>query len=428
MDLPKKKLIKTHMEDDTCKAVIKQSSVRRRPLQTEECSILKPLPSREKEIEWLDNFLTECLDKQKSGSLYISGQPGTGKTASLSYILQLPKFKLGYKQIYINCTMVKSAATIYKRICQELQLQTSGCTVKACSDAIERYLTRKQKMLLLVLDEIDQLVSRGHSVLYSIFEWASLRGSGVVVVGAANALDLPQRALRRLEGPRRALAPRTLHFAPYTKEQIIHIFTSALATEDNTRLFSTAALHMLAAKIASVSGDMRRALHIGRRVIELAKRNKFSENKCVDSLMQDATVTVELKEVLQVLNKVYGGCKKIETEMEEGFPLQQKLILCSLMLMLTKGKNKDIAMGKLYDVYKRVALARNIVPLEMSEMASACALLEASGAVRVSGGGAGLSRARRVHLHWDEEELSVALKDKPLLAAILSDHSALTAA
>lgn len=98
---------------------------------------------------------------------------------------------------------------------------------------------------------------------------------------------------------------------------------------------------------------MRRALDIGRRVIELAKRSKFSENNSVDSMLKDSTVTVEIKQVLEVLNDVYGGSRKMESEVNEGFPMQQKLILCSLMLMLTKGKNKDIVMGKLHDVYKR---------------------------------------------------------------------------
>lgn len=107
------------------------------------------------------------------------------------------------------------------------------------------------------------------------------------------------------------------------------------------------------AKISAVSGDMRRALDIGRRVIELARRTKFSENQCVDEMMKDSSVTVELKQVLEILNDVYGGSRKIETDVEEGLPMQQKLILCSLMLMLTKGKNKDIVMGKLHDVYKR---------------------------------------------------------------------------
>lgn len=98
---------------------------------------------------------------------------------------------------------------------------------------------------------------------------------------------------------------------------------------------------------------MRRALDIGRRVIELAKRSKFTETKSVASIMNDSTVTVELKQVLEVLNDVYGGSRNIQSDVDDGFPMQQKLILCSLMLMLTKGKNKDIVMGKLHDVYKR---------------------------------------------------------------------------
>lgn len=58
--------------------------------------IARPLTSREKEIEWLENFLTEHADNETSASLYISGQPGTGKTACLSHILHLPKVSCIY--------------------------------------------------------------------------------------------------------------------------------------------------------------------------------------------------------------------------------------------------------------------------------------------------------------------------------------------
>ncbi|XP_050551682.1 polycomb group protein Psc-like [Spodoptera frugiperda] len=382
----------------------------------------KPLTSREKEIGWLDNFLTEHLDKEESASLYISGQPGTGKTASLSYILNLPKFKEGYKQVYINCTMMKSAASIYSRICKELQLPTSGTTEKACFNAIEKYLKKKHKMILLVLDEIDQLDSKRQSVLYTIFEWPAMADSRVVLIGIANALDLTERTLPRLQA-RCSLRPETLHFAPYTKEQIINIFTNVLANEDKSNVFSPVALQMLAAKISAISGDMRRALDIGRRVIELARRTKFSDNQSIDNMMKDSTVTVELKQVLEVLNDVYGGSRKIESDAEDGFPLQQKLILCSIMLMLTKGKVKEILMGKLHDVYKKVATARNIVPLDMCEMSAACGLLEARGALRLGAGAS--ARARRLRLQWDRAELAAALRDKPLLSAILDDVSCL---
>lgn len=107
------------------------------------------------------------------------------------------------------------------------------------------------------------------------------------------------------------------------------------------------------AKIAAVSGDMRRALDIGRRVIDLARRSKFSENRSIDDMMKDSSVTVELKQVLEVLNDVYGSSRKIDNDVDEGLPMQQKLILCSLMLMLSKGRNKEIIMGKLHEVYKR---------------------------------------------------------------------------
>ncbi|KAM3959034.1 cell division control protein 6 homolog [Aphomia sociella] len=384
----------------------------------------KPLTSREKEIQWLDIFLNERLEKEEAASLYVSGQPGTGKTASLSYILHLDKFKNGYTQVYINCTMMKSATSIYSRICNELQLRTTASTEKACLNAIEKYLQKKHKMILLVLDEIDQLDSKRQSVLYTIFEWPAIANSRIVLIGIANALDLTERTLPRLQA-RCSLRPCTLHFAPYTKEQIINIFTTVLAREDKSNVFSPIALQMLAAKIAAVSGDMRRALDIGRRVIELARRSKFSENRSVDNIMKDATVTVELKQVLEVLNDVYGGSRNIENDVDEGFPMQQKLILCSLMLMLTKGKNKDVVMGKLHDVYKRVASARNIAPLDMSEMAGACSLLEARGAVRVCGAG---GRARKLRLQWDEAELVAALRDKPLLSAILNDVNCLNSA
>ncbi|XP_052747281.1 polycomb group protein Psc [Bicyclus anynana] len=384
---------------------------------------LKPLVSREKEIEYLENFLIGQLDKGESASLYVSGQPGTGKTASLSYILQIPKIRDGYKKVYINCTMMKSASSIYCRICKELQLPTSATSEKACLSAIEKYLFKKHKLILLILDEIDQLESKRQSVLYTIFEWASAPQSQLVLVGIANALDLTQRSLPRLQA-RADLRPQTLHFPPYTKQQIIDIFTHELAAEDTTNVFSPVALQMLAAKIAAVSGDMRRALDIGRRVIELARRSKFAENQSVDNMMSDSSVTVELKQVLEVLNDVYGGSRKIDTDVEEGLPMQQKLILCSLMLMLSKGKIKEIVMGKLHDVYKKVAKARNIAPLEVGEMAGACSLLEARGALRVAG--AGSARARRLRLQWDEAELGAALRDKPLLSAILADRRCLS--
>lgn len=55
------------------------------------------LPGREIELKKLEDFLCDHLEKEKSGTLYVSGPPGTGKTACLTKILQHPKVnKKGY--------------------------------------------------------------------------------------------------------------------------------------------------------------------------------------------------------------------------------------------------------------------------------------------------------------------------------------------
>lgn len=54
---------------------------------------------------------------------------------------------------------------------------------------------------------------------------------------------------------------------------------------------------------------------------------------------------IDIKEVVAILNSVYGGMQTIEKD-EDIFPLQQKLLLCSLMLIRNKGRNKDVTVDK----------------------------------------------------------------------------------
>ena len=91
-------------------------------------------------------------------------------------------------------------------------------------------------MLLLVLDEIDQLDSRKQSILYSIFEWPSKLNSKLILIGIANALDLTDRILPRLQ-VRCELKPKLMHFAPYSKQQIVNIISERLKKADVLEIF-----------------------------------------------------------------------------------------------------------------------------------------------------------------------------------------------
>lgn len=280
---------------------------------------------------------------------------------------------------------------------------------------------------MLVLDEIDQLENKKQSVLYTIFEWPSRQNSQIILIGIANALDLTDRVLPRLQA-RCELKPKLMHFSPYTKQQIITIFTERLKEAGVSHIFTPVALQMLAGKVAAVSGDVRRALDIGRRVIELVEQNKkqdvlkalqnFDEISDIKPLEEKS---VELTQVVNVLNNVYGTANNLSNEEEDTLPLQQKLILCTFLLILKNAKNKDVTIGKLHDVYKKVCAKQNILAVDQGEFAGLCSLIETRGIIRVSGKKE--PRLHKVHLEWDQEEVTAVLKDKKLLSVILEDKS-----
>jgi len=238
-------------------------------------AVTEDLPGREEELVKLHEFLDNHLEKETSASLYISGPPGTGKTASLFKIMQ-QYAQSKFKTVYINCTTMKSAAAIYGKIIQELSIINATKSGKNSKAIIEKYLRTNHKILMLVLDEIDQLESRKQSVLYSIFEWPSIPDSKLILVGIANALDLTDRILPRLQA-RCELKPILMHFAPYTKQQISNIILARLNQANATNVFTPSAIQLLAGKVAAISGDIRRALDISRRVIELAESDQLAQ-------------------------------------------------------------------------------------------------------------------------------------------------------
>lgn len=390
------------------------------------------LPGREAQLEELREFFISHLDSQTSGSLYVSGQPGTGKTACLSLLLRAPEFAERLQRVYINCTSIASVGAVYKKLCMELKLKPAGRTERDHLEAIQHHLRKAKRMLLLVLDEIDQLCTTRQEVLYTIFEWPALPGARILLVGIANSLDLTDRALMRLNA-RCELKPRLMHFPPYTKPQIVEIFKSRLAEAQVLDVFPPVTLHLLAAKVSAVSGDVRRALDIGRRVVEIAEQQKRAGEKEFNmkaleldgqpAAAKDMLKPVQVSQVAAVLNKVYGASQNLEEDIEAAFPLQQKIMLCSLVLMLRNERNKDISVGRLHEVYRRVCAKRNILALDQAEFAGTVDLVETRGILRIVRKKE--PRLNKVLLQWDEEEVHAALSDKQLIASILSDTACL---
>lgn len=377
------------------------------------------LPGREAETEFLESFITDHYKNKTSGSLYISGPPGSGKTSSLNIVLSLPQIEKHFKIVYINCTSFTRNTCIYNKIVEELCL-IKHTRNKKVDTIIYDYFSNNRKMTLLVLDEIDQLINNKQSLLYTIFEWPSIPNSKLILIGIANALDLTNRVLPRLQGNAK-LKPTLLHFSCYTKQQIVTIITQRLKEACTDYDFPESAIHLLSAKIAAFSGDIRKAIDIANRVIDLA------EDKSAISRSECGQQKILLTDVISVLNDVYGTTTQMltknidgQTNNQDGFPLQHKLIICSLLLFLKNpGSCKEVTINKLYEIYKKVCEKRNLLLLDLSEFTSVCSLVETKGVFIIKG--KTRNRLSKIHLQWNEQEIMLALKDGTLLADILND-------
>lgn len=54
---------------------------------------------------------------------------------------------------------------------------------------------------------------------------------------------------------------------------------------------------------------------------------------------------IDPKDVITVVKNIYNSSKSFSTE-DSGYPLHQKLLICVMLLILKKGKNKNVNIGQ----------------------------------------------------------------------------------
>ncbi|KAJ2691728.1 AAA ATPase, partial [Coemansia spiralis] len=350
---------------------------------------------RESEQGAIREFLRTTVEKGRGGSMYISGNPGTGKTACLQSLIKQSAAE--FPSALVNCVPLTRPGQVYAAILDALG--TGPASADSALAELEALALGRGGAVLVILDEVDSLLGSRQEVLYRLFELAAHPNSRLALVGIANALDLTDRFLPRLQA--RNCEPILLNFNPYQVADIVSILQSRLDSVAGGAaaepLIQKAALELCARKVAATSGDLRKALDVCRQAMELAEaesRRKAAahtdkENGTAPSAAAPPKTT--LMHVAKALASLSGS----QTAQKLGaLNFQQKLVLCAHLSRAsaaappTPSKKQAAApavgVSGLYAEYgvlcKRLSM---IAPVTRSEFLDLVAMMETQGVVVV---------------------------------------------
>jgi cell division control protein 6 len=247
------------------------------------------LVGRDVERAQLRSFITTAIESRSGGCTYISGPPGTGKSALTQEIIEQFNGEERVKIANVNCVSLGSVKEVHSQLVREFcpaTLSTDHADKKLLADLFTPKKWKGTTMYLVLLDEIDNLLNDDCDVLYSLFEWSLQKHSKLILIGIANALDLTDRFLPRLKS--RNLKPALLPFLPYTASQMSTIITERLrstlpedtiASKDFVPFVHPMAVQLCCKKVASQTGDLRKAFSLIRRAIDQVEREMVEKAK-----------------------------------------------------------------------------------------------------------------------------------------------------
>jgi cell division control protein 6 len=265
----------------------------------------KPL-LREREISSIADFLKPALEGRKARNILVYGNPGTGKTTISKYVARKFCEQTRTIPIYVNCWQSDTENAVVSRIVKALQLPilTIGVKSEDTLDEMFRELKKNKRMLLLILDEADQLISRKQEkILYEFSRSEELRSVKVELILITNRKDVFKQLDERIES---TLSPAEVEFKPYTPIELKTIL------EDRARLafregsYSKELIAVCAARGAKNGGDCRKALEC------LWLSAKEAEKQGMNYISVESIVKIKEKgEKQEVINSLTEMEKKV---------------------------------------------------------------------------------------------------------------------
>ncbi len=330
------------------------------------------IPHRDNEITKIAQIIAPTLKLEKPSNLFIYGKTGTGKTLSVKHttnkiIAVAKKESIPLEVFYLNCKLKKIADTEYRLIAELArklgkEIPITGLPTDEVYRIFYSALDSEKKILIIVLDEIDQLVKKvGDELLYNLTRInEDLKNSMITLIGISNDLTFIDNIDPRV---RSSLGEEEIIFPPYNAIQIQSILKERISKAFKEGVIEQGLLPKCAAYAAREHGDARRALELIRVAGEIAERED-NPNVLIKHL-DKAEEKIERDRIQDIVSSQ---------------PKQFQTVLYAI-LNLTKKRNDNILTGEVYDIYKKLCSKIKLRPLTQRRISDVIAELDMQGII-----------------------------------------------
>jgi cell division control protein 6 len=305
----------------------------------------------------------------------------------------------------VNCASIDTAYSLLQTIGNEFATKDedripTGWSLDRVQQAMCSLLDERGGILVLILDEIDRLVSRsGDSVLYTLSQLNNeLEKGRLAIVGISNDLKFTTNLDARV---RSRLNEEKILFPPYDAPQLQDILRDRAKEVFREGVLDAGVIERCAAYAALENGDARRALSLLRVAAQVADREK-SKRVTADHVIK-AKSRLERDIILDCVRTLPQHCK----------------VLLYAILQAYERRRTGVLTGEVYEGYARLSQKLGLPPLHSRSISNYLTELESLGLIRatiVSKGRGG--RTREIVVDVPTAETIPALEEDELLAQL----------
>ena len=325
---------------------------------------------RDEEKKEIIDFIK--LKENNSKTLFVSGQPGTGKTSLIIEILNndLSNNREYFLRFSINCLSINSTedfydavfkylndASIYNYFNEILDEKNSKNIIKLLKgtpnqNSFQKILTILGKNpFIILLDEIDFLYKKKKDdyLFFSLLTIPYLTNTGVKMILISNNADFDNEIFPKLKN--RNITIKKIIFKPYTHKQLANIMTLKLEAIGLLKYFSNDAIKFLSTKM-NKSGDIRPIISI---IKEIILNNKTK-------MQNDSEFKINLSDMFDIIKKKNINLNEILNSMTT----EQKIVVAAIYYVI---KNSGIKIEEkiIFEKYKSIKNYTNTQMLNTEE-------------------------------------------------------------